>query len=285
MLDRSNTSARILLSDANNSKVKCLYLLDGNNQNRSNPLGAREEIKRNVNEDEKSLNLSLGSQNERHFVPIVGKEVKRKSNKCGPLLQFMARPNVHPPSEIESMEFESQEEENASPVEAKQEEEVKEVKEEDEEEHNESRHSESEHDEPHKEEEPKMQIEQIMVSALPDGYTENEELKLEVSNIDIIQVEKNVKGVDERAVEMQSALTEGGESLADEDEIIRNEDPRMIELDPNLQSNIRNVKLQQLKFASDAANGLSYEQMSFVTTRVHPYVIRKKGKYNGYNRI
>lgn len=101
----------------------------------------------------------------------------------------------------------------------------------------------------------------------------NEEIKLKLPE----DTNPNTKFEERKAEELLAIPTESHEALSDEDEVVRGTDSNMLEIDPSAQSEVTNTKLQQLKFAADAENGLSHERMCFVTTRVHPYVIRRTG--------
>jgi len=103
--------------------------------------------------------------------------------------------------------------------------------------------------------------------------TEEEEKKL------------NDKGsVNKRRLKSEQAEVAGEQEPADEpkaseessedDEDVASD---TIELNHKVQSKARNIKLQQMKFVTDAENGLSHERMDYVTTRTHPHINRKSG--------
>jgi hypothetical protein len=208
-----------------------------------------EEVKGSIKQDEQSLSLNFES----HPFSSSTKEIKKKSNIYGLGAVFKKQPEALGPSDVEFVISEVQEkpvpqEDNKGNPLAYTDAQVSPIIP--------SAQSidggEKEATEPHKEESlkegPIIAPDDISKGKLVEGRLINEE-------------------------KTGAEQTETVEPLSDEDEEVKS----AIELDPNVQSDIRNIKLQQINFTTDADNGLSYERMHFVTTRIHPYVIRKAG--------
>ena len=79
-------------------------------------------------------------------------------------------------------------------------------------------------------------------------------------------------------VDSEVAVNKNTEESLQKDKKVPN-DQNMVEIDSNTQDKITSAKLEQMKFAADAENELSYERMEFVTIRSHPYVIEEAGNH------
>eukprot|EP00826_Nyctotherus_ovalis_P017318 TRINITY_DN15095_c0_g1_i2.p1 TRINITY_DN15095_c0_g1~~TRINITY_DN15095_c0_g1_i2.p1 ORF type:complete len:170 (-),score=39.63 TRINITY_DN15095_c0_g1_i2:38-547(-) len=154
--------------------------------------------------------MSLGSCNEEHLLPNEGREIRRKCNICGPQLTSPTRLNVHPPSELDSMELGSQEEEKA-PVELV---------------------AVAQEEEPPLEEnkeEPRAQARSVVSNIYSEVKVENEEVKLEFpkdahpDNNELVNEEINAQPLNVQESEKLPNETQNSkaDALSDDDESMR----------------------------------------------------------------
>ena len=192
------------------------------------------------------MNLSIESHYEKPLRPMTAKQTNKKINLGGTQIMFKKQSEVNPPSDVILSDSENQE--KSILEEEKKEDLIPLV-------------VQSERTE---EEEKKLNNEK---SVDKDPEVMHNEEKSEPGQTEVVA---EPEPVEEEKVE--EAKVE--ERLSDDDEDIPS-DP--IKLDHNVQSNIRNIKLEQIKFVADAENGLSHNRMDYVTTRIHPHVSKKSG--------